>query len=465
MKLLLLFLLFPCCIMSQNNTALIDTYMKTQAELYGFNGNVLVSKNGKIIYKRSFGYADYNSHQPLEENSIFDCSSVTKEFTAMGILLLKDKGRINYSDTLRKFFPELPYSNITIQQLLTHTSGMPDGFDLLEKYFDHNRIATNTDLINLLAQKKPALLFEPGKNLMYSGTGFNLLASIIEKLSGQSYNKYMDEQVFKPLGMLHTQVANRSRTTEQIPGLAEGFVYSDSLKKYVNAESGQSGWTTFLVGINGEGMIITTTGDLLKWDRAIKNHTLLNAATQNEMLSLQAEKAFPKVAFGYGMRVGKTDLGNYVFHNGYYPGYRSMHLRYTDDDITVIVLSNNESNAEFIADGLSAINLNKKVLMPYKHKEIKQADVPSQYLGKYMMMLTRPPYLATFPVEFIKKNDGLYIHQLNGADTRLQAESDKKFFFSNGTDQQIEFETDGTGNLLNVWHIAWGIKRSLKKIE
>ena len=103
--------------------------------------------------------------------------------------------------------------------------------------------------------------------------------------------------------------------------------------------------------------------------------------------------------------------------------------------------------------------------MPYHHQEIKQFTIPDQYTGKYMMMLTRPPYLATFPVEFIKKDGGLYMQPLNGVAIRLQAESAKKFFFSNGTDQQIEFETNDAGNLLNVWHIAWGIKRSLKRIE
>jgi len=198
---------------------------------------------------------------------------------------------------------------------------------------------------------------------------------------------------------------------------------------------------------------------------SLKNNALLTATTQKEMLSQQSEKAFPKVAFGYGMRVGKTGFGNYIFHNGYFPGFRCMHLRYTDDDLTVIVLSNNESNVEFIADGLSAINLNKEVQMPYKHNEIKQSNIPDKYTGNYMMMLTRPPYLATFPVAFIKKDDGLYIHPSSGADIKLQAESGKKFFFNNGTDQQIEFETGDVGNILNVWHIAWGIKRSLKKIE
>ena len=465
MKNILFLLFFPFGLFAQDNTSLFDSYMKGQADLYGFNGNVLVSKNGKVIYKKSFGYADYNTKKELNDNSIFDCGSIAKEFTAMGILLLKDKGKISYSDTLRKFFPELPYINVTIQQLLTHTSGIPDGFELVEKYFDHSKIATNDDLIRLLESKKPALLFKPGENLMYSGTAFNLLASIIEKISGQSYKTYMDEEVFKPLKMTHTQVANGPRSAENIPGYASGYVYVDSLNKYILAESQQSGWTTYLAGITGEGMIVTTTGDLLKWDRALKNHSLLTETTQREMLSLQAEKKFPAVSFGYGMRVGKNEFGNYIFHNGYYPGYLSMHLRYTDDDITVIVLSNNESHADFIADGLSAITLNKNILLPYVHKEMTQGKVSDKYAGKYMMQLTRPPYMAVFPIEFVNRNDTLYIHSAFGADIKLIPESEKKFFYANGTDQQIEFETDNNGNALRVWHIAWGVRKELRKIE
>jgi CubicO group peptidase (beta-lactamase class C family) len=439
--------------------------MKGQADLFRFNGNVLVSKNGKIIYNKSFGYADYNQKKELNANSIFDCGSIAKEFTAVGILLLKDKGKISYSDTLGKFFPQLPYTNVTIQQLLTHTSGMPDGNKLVEKYFDHSKIATNDDLIRLLESKKPALLFNPGKDLMYSGTAFNLLASIIEKISGQPYKTYMDEQVFKPLKMTNTQVANGPRSVKNIPGYASGYVYVDSLKNYVLNESQRSGWTTYLAGITGEGMIITTTGDLFKWDRALKNHTLLTETTQREMLSLQAEKKFPAVSFGYGIRTGKNEFGNYIFHNGYYPGYLSMHLRYIDNDITVIVLSNNESHADFIADGLSAIILNKNIQLPYVHKEMTQGSVSNKYVGKYMMPLTRPPYMAVFPIEFINKNDTLYIHSAFGTDIRLVPESDKKFFYANGTDQQIEFETDNNSNILKVWHIGWGVRKELKKIE
>ena len=465
MKKTFLLLLFPFVLYAQHNNSLFDLYMEGQTNLYGFNGNVLVSKDGNVIYKKSFGFADYNTKRKLDSNSIFDCGSIAKEFTAMGILLLKDKGKISYTDTLRKFFPELPYSNITIHQLLTHTSGIPYGFDLVSNFFDHNSIASNDDLISLLASKKPALLFKAGEKMMYSGTAFNLLASIIEKISGKPYKEYMYEQVFKPLGMMHTQVANGPRFVENIPGLAYGFVYSDSLKKYLQADSQYSGWPLYLAGITGEGMIITTTGDLLKWDRALKNKILLTDATQLEMLSTQAENTFLKVNFGYGIRVGKNDVGDYIFHPGSYPGYESMHLCYTNDDVTVIVLSNNESHSTFISDALSAIALNRNIVLPYTHKEDRRYAAFNKYGGKYMMQFTRPPYMATFPMEFVRKNDKFYIHPVSGADTELKQESGTKFFFADGTDQQIEFEIDNSNNHVKVWHIAWGVKRELKKNE
>lgn len=461
----MLLLFLPLALNAQNNTSVFDTYLKAQMNLYGFNGNVLVSKNGKVLYQKSFGYSNYNTRKKLNSNSVFDCGSIAKEFTAMGILLLKDKGKISYSDTLRKFFPELPYNNVTIQQLLTHTSGMPDGFELVTKRFDHSKIANNDDLIRLLATEKPPLLFKPGENLMYSGTAFNLLASIIEKISGQSYNTYMDEQIFKPLQMTHTQVANGPRSSKTIPDFAYGYIYSDSLKKYITAESQYSGWTSYLAGITGEGMIITTTVDLFKWDRALKNHSLLTETTQQAMLSQQSEKVFPKVSFGYGMRVGKNDFGNYIFHNGYYPGYKSIHMRYTNDDLTVIVLSNNESQAELIANALSAITLDKSIVMPYPHKGIAPDASSAKYSGKYMMQLLRPPFMALFPIEFVQRNDTLYIHQVSGPDIKLTPESKNKFFFANGTDQQIEFETCNGDNPIKVWHTTWGVKTKLKKIE
>ncbi len=466
MKKIFLLLLIPFAMFAQNRTTVFDKYMQTQTNLYQFNGNVLVAKNGKVIYKQSFGFADLNTRIKLDSSSIFDCGSIAKEFTAVGILLLKDKGLISYTDTLRKFFPELPYPNITVQQLLTHSSGMPDGFGLVTKFFDHNKIASNADMIRLLASEKPPTYFKPGEDLMYSGTAFIMLASIIEKISGQSYNAYMKEHIFKPLGMDHTNVVNGPRSVEQIPGFAYGFVYSEDLKKYVRADSMLSGWTSYLSGFTGEGMIISTTGDLLKWDHALRNHSLLTEITQKEMLSTQFEKkTFPFVCFGYGIRVGKNDLGNYIFHNGSYPGYEGMLIRYTDDDVTIVVLSNNESHSDYIADALAAIVLNKNFIMSYAHNKTDANTVIDTYLGKYMMPLLRPPYMVAFPIELIKKDEKLFVHSGGGDDIELKPESKTKFFFDNNTDQQIEFETENNGNLIKAWYIGWGLKKEMKKID
>jgi CubicO group peptidase (beta-lactamase class C family) len=107
MKKIILLLLWPFALNAQNNISLLDTYMNAQANLYGFNGNVLVSKKGNVVYQKSFGFADYSTRKKLDSNSVFDCGSIAKEFTSMGILLLKDKGKVRYSDTLTKFFPQL----------------------------------------------------------------------------------------------------------------------------------------------------------------------------------------------------------------------------------------------------------------------------------------------------------------------------------------------------------------------
>ena len=458
--------LMPITLFAQSNTSIFDTYMQGQNGFYQFNGNVLVAKNGKIIYQKSFGYADYNSKQQLNENSIFNIGSVTKEFTSVGILLLKDKGKIKLDDTLRKFFPELPYANITIAQLLTHTSGVPNGFDVVEKYFDHNKIANNQDLIRLLAKHQPPALFKPGENLMYSGTGFNLLASIIEKLSGQSYNAYLNENIFKPIGMKSTMVANFPRNNTNTPGLAKGFSYMDSTKNYKYADSLYPDWASYLTGINGEGMIITTTDDLLKWDRALKKHQLLSAPTQQEMVTVHAEKkTVPAVKFGYGIRVESNELGDCIFHNGWYPGFKSMLIRYTKEDIPVIVLSNNQSQSEFITDGLTSIALNKKLSMPYLHKESDVNAPLEKFTGNYMMPLTHPPYMANFPIEITVRDNNLYIHGPGVPDVQLKSESETNFFYGDGTDQQIQFEKDSDNNNIKVFYIGYGVKKEIKKID
>src|SRR5690606_36419727 len=130
----------------------IDEYLSGQSKYFKFNGNVLVAERGEIIYQKSFGLADFDSNRPLNDSSVFELASVSKQFTAMGILLLEQKGMLSLQDSLRKFFPELPYSGITIHQMLTHISGLPDYMDVMDEKWDRIRIAGNADIVTLLAQ-------------------------------------------------------------------------------------------------------------------------------------------------------------------------------------------------------------------------------------------------------------------------------------------------------------------------
>lgn len=453
--------------------SLLDEYMRGQARIYNFNGNILVAKNGAIIYQKSFGYANYDTKEPLGKNSLFDSGSIGKQFTAMGILQLKEKGELSYDDKLQKFFPELPYSGVTIRQMLTHTSGLPEYFELMLKKWDLQKVANNKDVIRLLASEKPPAYFEPGRDLKYSNTSFVLLASIIEKLSGQSWTEYITEQILKPSGMTNSKAYNiRIAGRRPAPGIVYGFLYSDLAKKYVLPEElPQYKGIHAFDDIYGDGGINMSAGDILKWDRALNNHTLISQATQNEMLSAQSTKnsANPPISFGYGVRVGQNDWGDYFFSTGHWPGFQSMYIRYIDADLTVIVLSNNESHSAFIAEGLAAIALNKAVLMPYNHKTAEaNAFDPAKYVGKYMLTKLKQYHMITWPTTILKKENKLFL-RLEGAtdkdDIELKPESSTKFFYADGTDRQIEFEIDALGKQVKVWQISWGVRKEAIKIE
>ncbi|MES1218739.1 MAG: serine hydrolase domain-containing protein, partial [Bacteroidota bacterium] len=239
MRKLILLLLLPVSLIAQKDyPSLLRQFMTGQHDYFKFNGNILVAKGGNIIYQQDLGYADFNSKRLLNDSSVFELASVSKQFTAMGIMILKERKLLTYDDNVKKFFPDFPYDNITIRNLLTHTSGLPEYEDQFEKKWDHKKIAFNKDILEMLKQQKDTLFFKPGTKWKYSNTGFAILAFIIEKVSGKSYNDFMAATIFNPLGMTHTFIYNTRRSTHKIPAnYALGFVYSDSLKRYILPDS------------------------------------------------------------------------------------------------------------------------------------------------------------------------------------------------------------------------------------
>ena len=463
MKKILLLLFVPVFATAQKDHAkLLQEYMMGQQKYFQFNGNILVAEKGKPIYQQSLGYADYATKRMLNDSSVFELASVSKQFTAMGIMILKDRKLLSYENNIKKYFPQLPYDNITIRNLLTHTSGIPSYEDQFEKNWDRKKIAFNKDIIDMLSQRKDTLFFKPGTKWQYSNTGYALLASIIEKVSGMSYNDFMTINIFQPLGMSHTFIYNSRRTTNKIPdNYALGFVYSDSLKKYILPDELPAySMVYYLDGIVGDGTVNSTIGDLFKWDRALYSNKLVSKATLAEMLSPLVRTSPTDSTSFYGFGVGvqpKSEKGKVISHTGGWPGYRTMILRWPEIERTVIILSNGESNLPFFRAAVESILDDEEIVMPYEHKEVKiDTTILVNYAGKYFGGVT---------MQFITKDGKLYRHRNNTPDIELKPESATKFFYGDGTDRQIEFETDSSGKVTKVWFLNMGQKGELKKVE
>ena len=312
MKKIFILLLFPLSLNAQNDyPSLLDTYMQAAATINNFNGNVLVAKSGNIIYQKSFGYKDKDSKYLLKNNSMFEIGLLTNQFTAAGILLLEERGKLKLTDTIRKFFPELPYHNITIKHLLTKTSGLPDYYDVMINIWKDKKMATNNDVIGMLARMKPPVNFAPGQKWAWSPTGYVLLGSIIEKVSRMPYNDFIEKNILKPLNLHYTKLI------KGIPSLkahdaayAEG-IYSDYvIATEIDTTQGPPDYT-ITYGTSGDAGINSTTGDLFLFDRALKNNTLLTAASQKEMFSPRVlVDTASRMFYGYSVNTGKNELSN-----------------------------------------------------------------------------------------------------------------------------------------------------------
>ncbi len=455
-----LFMMIACKQKEKANPLIqqLDEFLTGQQKLFRFNGNVLVADKGEIIFQKSYGFSNFDNQRMLNDSSVFELASVSKQFTATGILLLADKGKLKLTDSLHQYFPELPYSGVTLWHMLTHTSGLPDYESAMNEKWDKSKIAFNSDMIAFLGKEKIPLVFEPGKKWEYSNTAYAILASVIEKVSGQTFAAFLSENIFQPLGMKHSRVYNSRRSLKDtIANYAYGFAYNDSLKKYFLPDSvADLKFVIYLDGIQGDGVVNSTTGDLLKWDRAVKNHTLLKEETQNEMLKGQSIiDTARNQRYGYGVFLEKNDFGNIISHSGGWPGYTTFLARNADKDQTYVVLSNNSSPSPGICIALQNILAGKEIVMPSEHKEIK--------LDSAALDVFTGTYKVPTEIKLERRGEKFFRVLSNGFATELKAESANKFFYSDGTDRQIEFEMNAEKKVNKAWLIAYGVKTELTK--
>ena len=364
LKYLLIFLSLNCW--GQNkNTAIIDSILNSTFPR-GFNGAILFTSNDSVVFKNNYGYSNFKKNIPLNDSSVFDLASCAKQFTAVAILKLQEMGKLSVSDSLRKFFPELPYNNVTIKQLLTHTSGIPDYVNLLQR----NKIKMgaflyNADLISYYSKEKIKADFPSGKKYRYSNTAYAFLASIIEKASGMSYGDFLKKYIFEPLGMNHTLVYNTRWTKgETIPNYAYGYIFSKKDKKYYLPDTIKD--YSFVVSdcILGPKGVNTTIMDLIKWDKALLNNTVLTMESINDAYTFAKTNSGEEFNYGYGVGIEtQKDIGKIISHMGGIPGYHSIIYRLVDKRKMLVILSNKFSESDdlwSLAQKISGLFLNNK---------------------------------------------------------------------------------------------------------
>ncbi len=345
-----------------------------------FNGNILLAEKGKIIFQKSYGIANEETGEKLNIETAFELASVSKQFTAMGIVQLQKEGKLSYSDPISKYIPELKhYSDVTIKNLLTHTGGLPDYMSMMEDSWDKSKIATNKDVINAFAKASPEKQFEPNLKYSYSNTGYLVLGTIIERVSGKSFEDYLNEKIFSPLKMENTFVYRRRFQPKKVDNYAQGYIYSDSLKRnIVPDESPEDDYVVYLDGIVGDGMVNSTIIDLLKWDRALYDNQLVNEEDKKLIFSSYPTDSGVETSYGFGWMVRNDSLyGKRVIHTGRWAGYLTIIERHIDTDKTIIQLMNVENKIT-----TSPAKFARKIL--YDQPIEKPFELPEEILKKYV---------------------------------------------------------------------------------
>ena len=382
----LLILLVGQITFGQNRIQRIDSLLNSLYADQKINGNVLIAEKGKVIYKHSFGNANEEKKQKLDENSVFELASVSKQFTAMAIMILKEKKLLSLDDDFTTYIPELSnYKGITIRNLLNHTSGLPDYEEIMDTLFDKTKIATNKDIISLFATHNPKIFFEPNTKWKYSNTGYALLASVIEKVSGLTYADYLNKTIFRPLKMKNTFVYTRRLSPKKIDNYAFGYVYSDSLKKYLLPdELEETNIVIWLDGIVGDGTVNSTVIDLLKWDRALYSNKLLSAEGMKAVFEVATLSDKSPTNYGFGWFIDESvDFGKFVAHSGGWPGYVTYIERQLTNDKTIIILQNHD-NVSIPIKSIRALLYNKPIPKPPVRKETALSmEQLAQFVGIY----------------------------------------------------------------------------------
>jgi CubicO group peptidase (beta-lactamase class C family) len=419
--------------------ALIDAY----AKLYKFNGSALVAKNGTVLLNKGYGYRNATDKVANNEQSIFQLGSITKQFTSTVILKLQEEKKLSVSDKLSKYFPGYPKGDsVTIEQLMTHTSGIYSYTN--DPNFMANEVTkpANRDMMMALFRDKP-YDFSPGTSWNYSNSGYSLLGYIIEAVTNKPYEQAVRKYIFTPLHMTRsgfdfTNLISKEKATGYFTLNDKGKVKAPIVDSSVSYSA---------------GAIYSTTGDLYLWHKALQKNKILSKAQQ--------EKAYSPVKnkYGYGWVIDSIEGKRRVSHGGGIHGFVTNFVRVPEDDICIVLLSNasNPTLSE-ITKSIFAILYGKEYKLPAERVAIK---LPEEKLKEY-----EGEYEITTDLHVIMSvKDGELVAAPTGQRTDLLYAEKEDFFYSTSTDLQVEFTRNDKKEVNGFILHQGGEKLPCKKIK
>ena len=408
------------------DAARMEQIVQSYVDAGSFMGTVLVARGDTVVMSKAYGSANLEWKIPNTTTTKFRLGSVTKQFTAASILLLEERGKLSIADPVSKYLSNAPaaWEKITLHHLLTHTSGVPN-FTNFPAYRTFQLSTTTPDKTIALFRDKP-LDFAPGEKWNYSNSGYILLGAIIEKVSGVSYERFVTDNIFTPLGMKDSGYDSNSRIIER---RATG--YAPSPNGPVN-----SGFIDMSVP-HGAGALYSTTEDLLRWQRGLIGHKVISAASLQKMMTPV------KNDYGFGVFVATPNNRKMMQHGGGIQGFNTDLRYFPETSITVVVLSNLNGPASAIGEKLGQAANGEKVTLNSERREIPlKPEQLTPLAGVYEL---RPGSNLVITVE----GGQLMVQTLGQPKRPVFAESESRFF-SKTADVQLEFERNASGEVTHV---------------
>jgi CubicO group peptidase (beta-lactamase class C family) len=406
----------------------VDDYVNSEMKARKIPGlSIAVMKNGQIVKSMGYGYSNLEHTVPAKPETVYQSGSVGKQFTATGIMMLVEEGKIALDDPITKYFPDAPESwkQVKVRNLLSHTGGISNKI-----YDEINMREDYTEDQMLKKIESMPLDFKPGDNWNYSNSGYVLLGILIHKVTGKFYGDVLQERIFKPLGMTTTRIISEA---DIIPNRAAGYEFKKGVLK-------NQDWVAPMINTTADGSLYFTVLDLSKWDGALYGEKMLKKSSLDQMWTPFVLNNGRTVQYGFAWRFDEVRKHRIVEHGGSWQGFNTHIARYVDDKLTVVVLANlSGARPETIAHQIAAFY--NPDLAPIQKKEAKiNAALLDQYAGEYQFPESK--------MVLVHKEGHLKGGSSEEGNVDLIPESETSFFTKDGS--VVTFVKDASGKVTHM---------------